>query len=600
MIDLRITLLLSLFVIGFGFSHAKEQPNFIIIFTDDQGYQDLGCFGSPKIKTPEIDKMAKDGVRFSSFYSANAICSASRAALLTGRYPSRNGVFHVYYPGASKGLSPSEITIAEVMKTAGYRTSIIGKWHLGDRPQFLPTNQGFDSYFGIPYSNDMWIHKDQELAKDVKLYDGATVKSIQSGDEEKRKDKSGRVPLMRNDKIIEYPVDQTYLTERYTDEALRIIKESEKKKQPYFIFLTYAMPHIPLYASPKFKGKSERGPYGDTIEEMDYHVGRILKHLKSSGTDKNTLVVFTSDNGPWKLSGNRGGSAAPLRGAKFSTHEGGHRVPCVMWWPGTIPAGTDSSEISSTLDFMPTLASLAGADLPEHRILDGKNITRMLQDGPKGKSEYSKFFYWNKDHIEAVRMGNMKLRQQWDNKTKSRGKPELYNLAEDISESNNLASQMPEKLKAMTRILYKEEHDQLLHSAFMVEVPKPVYNSNSVLVQASGHSNKNVPINAFDGNPKTRWTAKGGSFPQWIQACYQEDQQSSAIKITWAKEAAHRYVIGTSMDGESWEVDIDQMNNYNSSEVTKDSLPDKKFRYLRIAIIGADKSGWASIKEINF
>ncbi|MFL2929151.1 MAG: sulfatase [Opitutales bacterium] len=443
---------------------AVKKPNFIVIFTDDQGYQDLGCFGSPKIKTPEIDKMAREGARFSSFYSANAICSASRAALLTGRYPSRNGVFHVYYPGAKKGLRTEEVTIAEVLKPAGYRTSIIGKWHLGDGPDALPLKQGFDSYFGIPYSNDMWIHKDQVFAKDAEFFQGYTLEQVRSGEAGKRKDRGGKVPLMRDNEIIEYPVDQSFITKRYTDEAIKIISVSAKSNDPYFIYLAYSMPHVPLYTAPQFSGKSERGPYGDTIEEMDYHVGRLLNHIKSLGAEKDTLVIYTSDNGPWNLSRGRGGSALPLRGAKFSTYEGGHRVPCVMWWPGTIPAGTDSAEIVTTLDFLPTFASLSGAPLPTDRILDGKDITAMLRAGADGKSEYKKFFYWSKKNITALRMGNWKLRIRIDNKSKTRDNPELFNLADDISEANNLAAQMPDKVAHMSKILYQAETDQLTTS----------------------------------------------------------------------------------------------------------------------------------------
>jgi arylsulfatase A len=221
------------------------------------------------------------------------------------------------------------------------------------------------------------------------------------------------------------------------------------------------MPHVPLYTAPEFAGKSERGPYGDTIEEMDFHVGRLLNHLKAVGADQDTLVIFTSDNGPWKLSKGRGGSAAPLRGAKFSTYEGGHRVPCVMWWPGTIPAGTDTAEIATTLDFMPTLAALAGADLPQGRIFDGNNITGMLQAGQQGKSDYERFFYWSQKNITALRMGDIKLRIQIDNKTKERQQPELYDLADDISEANNLAAQMPEVVEEMTKIMLQAEADQL-------------------------------------------------------------------------------------------------------------------------------------------
>jgi arylsulfatase A-like enzyme len=458
------TVIACVFLFASTIGQAVKKPNFIVIFTDDQGYQDLGCFGSPKIKTPEIDKMAREGARFSSFYSANAICSASRAALLTGRYPSRNGVFHVYYPGAKKGLRTEEVTIAEVLKPAGYRTSIIGKWHLGDGPDALPLKQGFDSYFGIPYSNDMWIHKDQVFAKDAQFFEGYTLEQVRSGEAGKRKDRGGKVPLMRDNEIIEYPVDQSFITKRYTDEAIKIISASAKSNAPYFIYLAYSMPHVPLYTAPQFSGKSERGPYGDTIEEMDYHVGRLLNHIKSLGAEKDTLVIFTSDNGPWNLSRGRGGSALPLRGAKFSTYEGGHRVPCVMWWPGTIPAGTDSAEIVTTLDFLPTFASLSGAPLPTDRILDGKDITAMLRAGTDGKSEYKKFFYWSKKNITALRMGNWKLRIRIDNKSKTRDNPELFNLTYDISETNNLATQMPDKVAHMSKILYQAETDQLTTS----------------------------------------------------------------------------------------------------------------------------------------
>jgi arylsulfatase A len=367
----------------------------------------------------------------------------------------------VYYPGANNGLNQSEITIAEMLKPAGYRTAIIGKWHLGDRPQFLPTKQGFDSYFGIPFSNDMWIHKDQKLADDIKLFNGFTVEDIRSG--KARKTKKGRartVPLMRGEEVIEFPVDQCYITERYTDEAIKIIDEANEAKKPFFIYLAHAMPHVPLYASPKFAGKSARGPYGDTIEEMDFHIGRLVDHLKKLGIDKNTMLIFTSDNGPWKL-GERGGSAAPLRGAKFSSYEGGPRVPCIMWWPETIPAGTVSKEVTTSLDIFPTFAALANTSLPSDRIYDGHDISAMLKAGSKGKSQYEKYFYWNKHHIEALRMGNMKLRWAWDKKNKARKAVELYNLEEDISESNNLASELLEQTEFMSKILLQEENKQL-------------------------------------------------------------------------------------------------------------------------------------------
>ena len=352
-------------------------------------------------------------------------------------------------------MRSEEVTIAEVLKPVSYRTSIIGKWHLGDGQNALPTNQGFDSYFGILYSNDMRINKDQLFAMEAKFFDSYTLEQVKSG--KAKKNKRGKVSLMRDDKIIEYPVDQTYITKDYTDDAIQIITESKKINRPFFIYLAYSMPHVPLYTRPEFARKSKGGPYGDTIEEIDFHVGRLLNHLKVLGVDKNTLVIFTSDNGPWKLSRGCGGPSEQM----FSTYEGGHRVPCVMRWPRMIPAGTDTDEVTTTLDFMPILARLTGAELPKDRILDGHDITSMLKTGTAGKSNYEQFFYWSNMNITALRIGDIKLRMQIDNKTKEREKPELYNLTEDISESNNLASQMPEKVKEMSRILLQVQADQL-------------------------------------------------------------------------------------------------------------------------------------------
>ncbi|MEO0414098.1 MAG: sulfatase-like hydrolase/transferase [Verrucomicrobiota bacterium] len=572
-----------------------EKPNFIVIFTDDQGYQDLGCFGSPKIKTPEIDQMAKEGARFSSFYSANAICSASRAALLTGRYPSRNGVYHVFYPGAQNGLPPEEVTIAEALQPAGYRTAIIGKWHLGDRPQFLPTNQGFDSFFGIPYSNDMWIHKDQEFADDAKLFDGATIENVKSGEAGKAKDKSGKVPLMRDNKIIEYPVDQTHITQRYTDEAIKVIDEAKQNDQPFFIYLAHAMPHVPLYASEQFSGKSERGPYGDTIEEMDFHTGRLLDHLKKSGADKDTLVIFTSDNGPWKLSRDRGGSALPFRGAKFSTYEGGHRVPCVMWWPGTIPAGTESAEIVTTLDFLPTLTSLAGTNLPKDRIIDGKDITNLLKKGSKEKSEYDRFFYWSNQHIEAYREGHYKFRLAWDKKTKSRKEPELFDLSKDLSESHNLAASMADKVREMSKVLLEEERSQIIQKSFEVKTTS----ESEGAVQASGHFKEYQPANAFDRDDQTKWTADGAKFPQWIQTSYDSVQTTDQLQLLWGKSGVFRYLVGTSMDGTHWTVQVDQLDNNETRETSLHKIPQTEFKHLRVVVLGAMDGRWASFREIR-
>ncbi|MFP6612191.1 MAG: sulfatase, partial [Pirellulales bacterium] len=299
----------------------ERLPNFVIIFTDDQGYQDIGCFGSPKIKTPNLDRMAGEGMKFTDFYSANAVCSASRAALLTGCYPPRVSISGVLFPRHKVGLHPDEITIADLLKQRGYATACIGKWHLGHKPEFLPTRQGFDSYYGIPYSNDMMIDPTMDLADGCVLRQGMTAERIRQ-----EKPKRNWVPLLRGAKVIEYPVDQSTLTKRYTDEAVQFIKTNRSK--PFLLYLPHTMPHIPLFASPQFKGSSARGLYGDTIEEIDWSTGQILETIKSLGLDEQTLVIYTSDNGPWKLPNGRGGNAEPLRGYKFQTYEGGMRVPC--------------------------------------------------------------------------------------------------------------------------------------------------------------------------------------------------------------------------------------------------------------------------------
>ncbi len=417
--------------ITFAPTRAASTPNVIIIMADDQGYQDLGCFGSPKIKTPHIDRMAKEGMRFTDFYSGASVCTPSRAALLTGCYASRVGNLGVLFPRDKRGLNPKEITIAEVLKTRGYATACIGKWHLGHHKQFLPTSQGFDTYFGVPYSNDMTLDATQPLANDIVLREGVTLDTI------KNQIKRNLVPLMRDTEIIEYPADQNTLTKRYTEQAVSFIKKNRDK--PFFIYLPHTMPHIPLYATPEFEGKSEIGLYGDSIEELDWSTGQILDTLRQLKLDKNTLVVYTSDNGPWKLSTsswvkgdmNRrvGGFAHPLRGYKFQRFEGGMRVPTVVWWPGRIPAGKECGEVAASMDLLPTCAAIAGAELPDDRVIDGRSLLPLLEGRDGAKSPHEAFFY----RTEAVRSGKWKLK----------GK-ELYDLEADISETKNVADAHPE------------------------------------------------------------------------------------------------------------------------------------------------------------
>ena len=408
----------------------SKSPNFIIIFTDDQGFEDIGCFGSPKIKTPHLDKLAAEGRKFTSFYSANSVCSPSRASLLTGCYPVRVSIPGVLFPRHEIGLNPDEITIADLLKSKGYATSCIGKWHIGHKPKFLPTRQGFDSYYGIPYSNDMTIDPEANLAADIKLREGFTLDRIRN-----EKPKKDFVPLMRNEEVIEYPCDQTTLTKRYTEEAVKFIEENKNK--PFFLYLPHTMPHIPLFASEKFKGKSERGLYGDTIEEIDWSVGEIMKSLRDNNLDENTLVIYTSDNGPWKLKGGRGGSAHPLRGFKFQTYEGGMRVPCIMHWKGKVPAGSSCDEIAATIDLLPTIAGLSGAEMPNDRTIDGKDIWPLIAGKKGAQTPHEIYFFYKGNKLESARQGKWKLRRSG----KKSQPVELYDLASDISESKNIAKE---------------------------------------------------------------------------------------------------------------------------------------------------------------
>jgi arylsulfatase A len=448
---------------------ASEKPNVIIVFNDDQGYQDLGCFGSPNIKTPNVDKMAVEGMRFTDFYVGASVCSASRAALLTGCYPQRVGVSGALFPNWHKeGLDPKHVTIAEMLKANGYATGAVGKWHLGDELKYLPTNQGFDSYYGIPYSNDMFPSKTMNYAADCLYREGVTPESLVAAFPEvkegmKRWDRQphkfkNKVPLMRDEVCIEFPVDQNTLTRRYTEEGIRFIETN--KDRPFFLYLAHSMPHIPLYASSGFAGRSDAGLYGDCIEEIDWSVGQILDALKRHDLDQNTLVFYSSDNGPWDLKGNAdskvkgdrnrsvGGSAFPLRGYKFSTWEGGMRVPTLMWFPGQIPTGTVCGEIASTIDLLPTIAEWTGAGLPAAK-LDGVSLVPLLK-GVDGARPREVFFYGT----DGVRSGKWKAVR--DKKTKTF---ELYDLSKDVSENRDLAGEHPEILNRLKQLLAQHRQD---------------------------------------------------------------------------------------------------------------------------------------------
>lgn len=440
--------------------NTKERdrpPNFIIIFTDDQGYADLGCFGGTHVKTPRIDKMAAEGAKLNSFYVAAPLCTPSRAALMTGSYPKRVGMAkRVLLAADSLGLNPKEITIAEVLKSAGYKTGMFGKWHLGDQPEFLPTRQGFDEFFGIPYSHDIHpFHGNQKKFNFPSL------------------------PLLDGETVIELDPDADYLNKRITKRAVRFIEKN--KEQPFFVYLPHTSPHRPLLASPEFMKnapedvkailknegtgvdyKTRDKIYPQTIAEIDWSVGQILDALKANRLDENTFVIFTSDNGPMI------GSAMPLKGKKGSTFEGGVRMPTVVRWPGKIPAGSVNNQLLTAMDLLPTFAKLADAEVPTNRVLDGKDVFSVLQG--KSKSPHEVFYYYSKDILEAVRSGKWKLR------IAGKSSPALYDLENDISESRNVLGQHPYIVTKLRAFVSKFEKELVNNSrpAAIIKNPKPL------------------------------------------------------------------------------------------------------------------------------
>jgi arylsulfatase A-like enzyme len=447
---------------SFAQSSEKNPPNIIIIFTDDLGYGDLGVYGNPNISTPNLDQMAFEGQKWTNFYVAASVCTPSRAGLLTGRLPVRSGMTGdkrgVLFPDSKGGLPQSELTIAKALKARGYQTAAVGKWHLGHLEPYLPTDHGFDSYFGIPYSNDM------NRTESIEGLSGIDSQ-IQLAEQERFQ--AYHVPLMRNKQVIEQPTDQRTITKRYTEEVVNQIKQL--KNGPFFIYLAHSLPHIPLFRSDDFKGKSKAGIYGDVVEEIDWSVGEILKTLKMEGLDTNTLVVFTSDNGPWHTFKNHGGSAGILRGAKGGTFEGGMRVPSLFWWPGKLKEGV-VMEMGTTLDLFPTIGNLVGFELPKDRDFDGYDLSPVLFGS--GKSPRNTVFYYQGTQVRAIRMGDFKahfiIQNEYGSPTAHPvtsppleipsqktllDKPLLFNLATDPGERYNIAEKHPEIIEEIRKIL---------------------------------------------------------------------------------------------------------------------------------------------------
>lgn len=453
-------LFLSLSFATFCLSEERP-PNFVVIFTDDQGYADLGCFGGDHVETPRLDRMAAEGAKLTSFYVAAAVCTPSRAALMTGCYPKRIDMatgsnFGVLLAGDPKGMNPEEITIAEILKEAGYQTGIFGKWHLGDQPEFLPTRQGFDEFFGLPYSHDIHPHHPAQ-----------------------KRFNHPPLPLLDGETVIEMDPDADYLTKRITERALDFIEKN--KDQPFFLYLPHPIPHRPLHMSPPFmkdipeevqqRLDKEDGSidYGardnllkQALREIDWSVGQILDSLKKHGLDEHTFVLFTSDNGPAV------GKATPLKGRKGSTFEGGMREPTVVRWPGKIPAGTTNNELLTAMDLLPTFAKLAGASIPRDRVIDGKDIWPALS--AKGKSPHQAFFYHRGNNLTAVRSGKWKLH------LKSRQPQALYDLESDIGEAKNVIAGHQAIVQKLMHHVSSFEKELAAHSrpAAFVKNPKPL------------------------------------------------------------------------------------------------------------------------------
>ncbi len=434
---------------------ADRLPNVVIIFTDDQGYADVGSFGAQGFETPNLDRMAQKGRRFTNFHVAQPVCSASRTALLTGCYPNRVGIGGALGPSSKIGISDEETTLAQMLKAKGYATGMAGKWHLGDAPQFLPTRHGFDEYFGIPYSHDMWP-RHPENPKAYPL-----------------------LPLIEGETVIHkdlQPADLETITARYTQRAVSFIERN--KERPFFFYLAHNLPHVPLFVGEKFKGKSKRGLYGDVIEEIDWSVGEVLRALQRNNLEENTLVVFASDNGPWLSYGNHSGSAFPLREGKGTSWEGGTRVPCLMQWPGKIPANSACKTMAMTLDLLPTIAKLVGAESPKNKI-DGLDIWPLLSGVPNAQNPHEAYaFYYANNELQAVTSGEGRwklllphtYRTMKDRAPGKDGVPgqyrniklekaELYDLENDIEELHDVAAAHPEIVAQLQAFAAKTRSD---------------------------------------------------------------------------------------------------------------------------------------------
>ena len=462
-LKIKFVILLWLFILQNascqdGDNSVNSSPNIILIFTDDQGYNDVGVFGADDIDTPNLDQMAKDGAKLTSFYSAQAVCSASRAGILTGSYPNRIGIHNAFMPNSKVGLNPSETTLAEMLKDKGYATAIFGKWHLGDAQEFMPTKQGFDEYFGIPYSNDMWpLHPQQGPIFDF-----------------------GPLPLYENEQVIDTLTDQTNLTTKITERSVDFINRN--KDNPFFLYVPHPQPHVPLFVSDKFKGKSKRGLYGDVIMELDWSVGEIINAVEENGLTDDTIIIFTSDNGPWLAYGNHSGSALPFREGKGTAWEGGQREPFLIKYPKEIKGGVTIDAPVMAIDILPSVAEVTNAKLSD-AVIDGKSAWSLFTGKSKESPQEAYFFYYRVNELFGVRYGKWKLYFPHRYRTMNGQEPgkdglpgnyrmvdlkkiELYDLELDASETTNIASKNPDvvvKIQKLANDMRRRLGDSLMN-----------------------------------------------------------------------------------------------------------------------------------------
>ena len=434
---MRLLSFLALLTVSTAGAFASaDRPNIIVIFADDLGYGDLGCYGSPTIRTPHLDRMAGEGLRLTDFYAAAPLCTPSRAALLTGRYAVRSGMYGtrgVYFPDSRGGLPQSEQTLARVLQRAGYATALVGKWHLGVQPGGRPLDHGFDQALEVPYSNDMDRRPDLPASAA-----GLPTPPVDGWN----------VPLLRNGEVIERPMDQRTLTRRFTEEATRFIED--RKGQPFFLYLAHVFPHVPMFASPAFAGRSRAGPYGDAVEELDWSVGEILATLRRLGLEQRTLVIFTSDNGPWLAQRDQGGSAGPFREGKTTPWEGGQRVPALAWMPGRIAPGV-APDLAVAFDLFPTALRLAGVPAPAGVEIDGLDLSPLLFS--RTALPERPFFYYVREHVQAARIGDWKLHYRVPAAAAPETAPLLYHLGRDPGERRNVAAQHPDVVARFQELL---------------------------------------------------------------------------------------------------------------------------------------------------